>query len=72
MSKKVHIVTKIARQYEGEYIFVSVLGAFNELENAKAYLNGKDLRFAEKVNGVDCVVEMGVIQDIEVLDEPTS
>lgn len=69
MSKKIHIVTKLARQYEGEYIFLNVLGAFKDIENANKFLAGKQMKYGEQINGVNCVVEVGIIQDIEILDE---
>lgn len=69
--KTVHIVTKLARQYEGEYVFVSVLGAFNKLENVNKFLEGKQMRYGETINNIQCVVELGVIQNVEIMDEET-
>ncbi len=66
----VTIVTKIARMYEGEYIFVSILGAFHLKENAEKFLQSKNTKYGENINGIDCVVELGIIQNVEVLDSP--
>jgi len=73
MSKPtVNIVTKIARQCEGEYIFVNVLGAFHLKENAQKFLESKKVRYGEVVNGVNCVVELAIIENVEILDHPDS
>jgi hypothetical protein len=67
--KTVHVVTKIARQYEGEYVFVNILGAFKNLDNVNKFLEGKQMRYGETINDIPCVVELGVIQNVEIIDE---
>jgi len=66
---KVTVVTKVARQVEGEYILVSILGAFRKQENVNAFLAKQKTQSAETIDGISYVVELGVIQDVEILDE---
>lgn len=63
------IVTKLARQYEGELVFVQVLGAFHKRENMEEFVKGQKLQYGEKINGVDCVVELGVYENVAFLDQ---
>jgi len=66
---KVTVVTKVARQVEGEYVLVSVLGAFRKPESVPPFLAKHKSQSAEVIDGVSYVVELGVIQDVEILDE---
>lgn len=68
---KIAILTKIARQVEGEFVFINVIKATTQPNELRKYLFENDLPRTEKVGEVDCVVEYGIIDDIEV-DEPTS
>lgn len=63
------VITKIARQVEGEYVLLNVLGVFNKRENVDIFLKDKKMRYAETINGIDCVVEVGIIENVEVLDK---
>lgn len=63
------VVTKVARQVEGEYVLVSVLGAFKNPEKAQEFVRSQKIEAAEVIDGVPCVVEIGVITDVQVLDE---
>ena len=62
------IVTKIARQVEGEYIMINVLGAFNKIENARQFLQNERQNFTEVVDNIPFVVELGIIENVEILD----
>jgi hypothetical protein len=66
---KVIVVTKVARQVEGEYVLVSILGAFRKQENVEPFLRLHKAKSAETIDGIDYVVELGVIQEVEILDE---
>lgn len=63
------VITKIARQVEGEYVLLNVLGIFNKRENVDKFLSDKKMRYGETINGIDCVVEIGIIENVEVLDK---
>tara|TARA_B100000941_G_C28346252_1_gene469396 strand:+ start:179 stop:397 length:219 start_codon:yes stop_codon:yes gene_type:complete len=63
------IVTKIARQVEGEYVFVNVLGAFPNKEAANKYIANTTIPRTETINNVQCVVEVGIIENIEYFKE---
>lgn len=63
------IVTKIARQVEGEYVFVSVLGAFKNIENVDPFVKKQKIKPTEVINNIPCIVEIGVIENVEILDE---
>ena len=68
---KIAILTKIARQVEGEFVFINVVKATENPNDLRKYLFDNDLPRTEKVGEVDCVIEYGIIEDIEV-EESTS
>ena len=68
MDEEFSVVTKIARQVEGDYILVNVLGAFKDKDKLKEFLSGQVNKKAENIDGVDYVVELGVIEGIKFLD----
>lgn len=63
---KVHLVFKIARQYEGEYVFINVLRAFKEKEKLHEYVKTTSFERTETINEVQCVCELGIIEDVEI------
>lgn len=63
---KIFLVLKIARQYEGELIFVNVLKAFSNKEKAQYWVLSNRFPQTETIDGVECLVEIGVIEDVEV------
>ncbi len=63
---KIAILTKIARQVEGEFVFINVIKATENPNDLRKYLFDNDLPRTEKVGDVDCVIEYGIIEDIEV------
>jgi hypothetical protein len=63
---KITILQKIARQVEGEQVFCKVIMAHTDVDVIKKYLMDNDLPRTEKIQGVDCVIEYGVMTDIEV------
>lgn len=63
---KVHIVQKIARQYEGENIFIFALECSTDRKYIENYVANLSYTPAETINGVECVVEIGVLWDIPV------
>lgn len=64
---KVYVVQKIARQYEGEYVFVQAVAGFIEQTNAENFLRTYQYTPAETFNGVECIVELGTVQ-VDILD----
>lgn len=63
---KVAVLVSLARQVEGEYVFMNVIKAHVSADVLRHYLNNTDLPKTSKFNGVECVVEYGVFQDVEV------
>jgi hypothetical protein len=63
---KVAILFSLARQVEGEYVFVNVLKAHTDPNALRGYIAEAQLPRAQKLGDVDCVVEYGVITDVEV------
>jgi hypothetical protein len=63
---KVAILTKIARQVEGEYVLVKILKCHTDPDKIYRYLRENSLPRTEEIGGVGCVVEYGVIENIEV------
>lgn len=63
---KIALLMKIARQVEGEFVFVSVEQANIDPEAIRKYLYNNQLPRTEKIQNVDCVIEYGVVTDVEV------
>lgn len=63
---KITILVKIARQVEGEMIFINVERATKDENVIREYLKENKLSHAETIQGTNCVVEYGVITDIEI------
>ena len=66
---KIAILTKIARQVEGEFVFINVIKATTNPNTLRKYLFENDLPRTENIGDVDCVIEYGIIEDIEVEEE---
>lgn len=66
---KIAILTKIARQVEGEFVFINVIKATMNPNTLRKYLFENDLPRTENIGDVDCVIEYGIIEDIEVEEE---
>ncbi len=63
---KIAILTSIARQVEGEFIFLRIIKANTDGDKLHRYLRQTDLPQTGNINGIDCVIEYGVIEDVEV------
>lgn len=63
---KVHIALKIARQVEGDYVFVNALKASPDKDAIHNFLRDANVPATEEIDGVGCVVEVGVLEDVEV------
>ena len=63
---KVANLVSIARQVEGEYVFVRVIKASTSSEKLFRFLRENDLPRTVKIGEMDCVIEYGVIEDIEI------
>lgn len=62
---KFAIILSIARQVEGEYVLCRVIKASSNPEILHKYLRSNDLPRTAKIGDIDCVIEYGVIEDIE-------
>jgi hypothetical protein len=63
---KIAVLTKIARQVEGEWIFLNVIKASTNTDKLYRFVRENKLPRTEKISDVDCVIEYGVIENIEV------
>ncbi len=63
---KIAVLMKIARQVEGEYVFLNVIQAHVDPDQLHKYLRKNNLPKTEEIQGIPCVIEYGVIEDIEV------
>lgn len=63
------ILVSIARQVEGEYVFVRVIKAHKNSENLYKFLRENDLPRTTKLGEVDCWLEYGVIENIEIEED---
>lgn len=62
----VSIILAIARQVEGEMVFVKAIKANQSSEKLFKYLRENNLPRTERMGDIDCVIEYGVVEDIEV------
>lgn len=63
---KVSILLSIARQVDGEFIFIKgILGDTNP-DKLYKHLRHNNLPQTEKIDEIECVVEYGIIEDIEI------
>ena len=63
---KVAILISLARQVEGEMVYINVLKAHQDPAKLQEYLKNTDLPLTGKFGGGECVMEYGVFKDIEV------
>lgn len=63
---KVAILLSIARQVEGEQIFINVMKAHRDPEKLRQYLAENTLPPTGVFQGVPCLIEYGVVPDVEV------
>lgn len=66
---KCSVLVSIARQVEGEYVFVKAVRANQSSEKLFKYLRENQLPRTEKIADAECVIEYGVLEDIEIEDE---
>jgi hypothetical protein len=63
---KIFNVITIARQVDGEYVFVKVEKSFLDQKRASDYANGLARKYAETINTstgqIQCVCERGVFE----------
>lgn len=60
------VLVSIARQVEGEYVFVRVIKAHKNSEVLHKFLRENDLPRTTKLGDVECWLEYGVIENIEI------
>lgn len=63
---KVSLLVSVARQVEGEYVFVNVVKANTDPNKLRQFLSENTLRRTDVIQGIDCVIEYGVVTDVEV------
>ena len=69
---KISLLTQVARQVEGEFVFINVIKATTSPNSLRKYLYDNELPRTEKVGDVDCVIEYGILEDVEVETEDES
>jgi len=62
----VSILVSIARQVMGEYVFVRVVKADKNSENLFKFLRENELPRTTKIGEIECFIEYGVIENVEV------
>jgi hypothetical protein len=65
---KVNVVLKLARQVEGEPVLINAVAAFVDKDKARQFVSTSQFQPTETLDGVDYLVEMGVLYDVEVND----
>ena len=66
---KIAVLVSIARQSEGEYVFIRVVKANKNSEKLFKFLRENELPRTTKLGEVECYLEYGVIEDIEIEDD---
>lgn len=62
MAKTIYVVIKRARQYDGEYMFVSAEKAFADAQKAEDYWRSKSTSlWRETIEGVECECERAIL-----------
>jgi hypothetical protein len=61
-----HVVLKIARQVEGDLVFVNAIKGFTEKAAMHEFIIKNPFPAAEKIQGVDCFVQIAIIEDLEI------
>lgn len=61
-----NILVSIARQVEGEYVFVRVIKAHKNSEVLYKFLRENDLPRTTKIGEVECWLEYGVIENVDI------
>lgn len=63
---KIAVLLKMARQVEGEYHFISIMKASVNPDQLYRYMRETTLPRTETINDIQCVVEYGIYENIEV------
>lgn len=63
---KIAIIFALARQVEGEFFFFDVHKADVNPDRLWRYLRETDLPRTAKIGEIDCTVEYGVVENVEV------
>lgn len=66
---KASAIVSIARQVEGEYVFVRVIKANKSSEKLFRFLRENELPRTAILGDVECILEYGVIEDFEIEDD---
>jgi hypothetical protein len=69
---KIAILISLARQVEGEMVYLNVLKCHEKPEKLDDYLRNTELPMTGTFGGVDCVIEYGVFRNIEVETDATT
>jgi hypothetical protein len=65
---KVNFVTLLARQVEGEYFNLRILGVFADKQKMQEFVNGLDIPRGQVIEGIPCLLEIGIYEDVEVTE----
>lgn len=63
---KVNVLLKIARQVEGERVFINAIASSTDKDALHRQLREMHIPATEEIDGVGCIVELGILEDIEV------
>ena len=59
-------LTSLARQVEGEFVFMNIVKVSTNVEELEKTITSGTLSRVENVGGVPCVVEYGIMRDLEL------
>lgn len=67
---KFSVLLSIARQIEGEYVLIRAIKASADADKLHRFLRENDLPRTTKVGEIECFIEYGVIENIDIEDLP--
>lgn len=66
MKIKFAALTSVARQVEGEFVFVNILKVSTRPDHLEKVIANGTLPRVENIGGVPCVLEYGIMRDLEL------
>jgi len=63
---KIHVILKLARQVEGEIFLLHAVKAGTDKDALHKYLREMNVPATEEIDGIGCIIELGLLEDIEV------
>ncbi len=63
---KVNVLLKLARQVEGDRVLINAVKASVNKEALHKHLREMNVPATEEIDGIGCIIELGILEDVEV------